>query len=186
MRRADRQMDKTFAREVIDKAIYGNLAINNKEFPQIIPLSIVRDKDKLYFHSAKSGEKVSLFENEKKVVISFVNEVKVPNLYNDLELDEMLKNKENIKLLITSVFTTEFESAIVKGEINLVEDEEEKIHAMKLICMKYAKDKMKYIDTAIEAGLGRTNIYRVDIFYLSAKRKKYDENKEEMKWQRMK
>lgn len=179
-------MDKDFANYVIDKAKYGNLAVLDEDnTPYIIPLSIVRKDDKLYFHSAKEGRKVDLFSKHDMVTISFVGDVEVPNLYDDIELDEIVKNKENMRILISSVFTTEFESAIVKGQIELVEDEIEKKNAMELICKKYTNNKMKYFDNAIEAGLKRTSVYRVNILDISSKRKKYDNNKEEMKWQRM-
>lgn len=57
----------------------------------------------------------------------------------------------------------------------MVDEEDEKITAMRLICEKYTPDKMNYFDTAIDAGLGRTNVYRVEIESISAKRKKYDD-----------
>ena len=86
--------------------------------------------------------------------------------------------------LISSVFTTEFESAIVTGMVELVEDEQEKIGAMRLICEKYTPSKMKYFDTAIAAGLKRTNVYRVGMESVTAKRKKYDSKGVEMKYGR--
>ena len=61
------------------------------------------------------------------------------------------------------------------GVVVMVDEEDEKITAMRLICEKYTPDKMNYFDTAIDAGLGRTNVYRVEIESISAKRKKYDD-----------
>lgn len=57
-----------------------------------------------------------------------------------------------------------------------------KDRAMKLICKKYAPTKMKYFDTAINAGLNRTNVYAVQIEAITSKRKKYDDKGVEMKW----
>ena len=87
--------------------------------------------------------------------------------------------------LISNVFTTEFESTIVTGVAKLVDDEDEKIGAMRLICEKYTPDKMQYFETAIVAGLNRTNVYRVKMETISAKRKKYDSEGVEMKYGRM-
>lgn len=56
---------------------------------------------------------------------------------------------------------------------------------MKLICEKYTPTKMDYFDLAIKAGLKRTNVYKIEIEEVKAKRKKYDINGEEMKWGRM-
>ncbi len=56
---------------------------------------------------------------------------------------------------------------------------------MRLICEKYTPNKMEYFDTAITAGLNRTNVYKVEMESISAKRKKYDSDGVEMKYGRM-
>ena len=56
MRRKDREMDKDFGLEVIDKSKYGVISlVDNNNMPYSVPLSIVRDGDMLYFHSATVG-----------------------------------------------------------------------------------------------------------------------------------
>ncbi|HHV27095.1 pyridoxamine 5'-phosphate oxidase family protein [Anaerosalibacter bizertensis] len=186
MRRKDREMTKAFGLEVIDKSKYGVISmIDEDNEPYGIPLSIVRDENNLYFHSAMGGKKVEIFEENPKVSIAFVGETKIPENYTEEELDEIVKDESKAVLLISKVFTTEYESAVVTGKVKLVEDEEEKIKAMRLICEKYTKTKMDYFDMAIKAGLKRTNVYRIDIEEINAKRKKYDLNGEEMKWGRM-
>lgn len=186
MRRKDREMSAEFGLEVIDRARYGIVSMVNKNNePYGIPLSIVRDGSTLYFHSAKEGEKVKILETNPKVSIAFVGNTKIPENYTEEELSEIARDKSKAKLLISNVFTTEFESAIVRGKVKLVENEEEKIKAMRLICEKYTPSKMEYFPLAIEAGLGRANVYKVEIQEITAKRKKYDEKGEEMKWGRM-
>jgi len=186
MRRKDREMSEEFGLEVIDKARYGVLSmVTDENEPYGVPLSIVRDRNNLYFHSAKDGKKAKTLENNPNVSIVFVGEVKVPENYTEEQLTEIAKDESKAALLISKVFTTEYESAIVKGRVNLVEDREEKNKAMRLICGKYTPTKMDYFDMAIGAGLNRTNIYRVDIEEIKAKRKKYDVHGEEMKWSRM-
>ncbi|WP_042679218.1 pyridoxamine 5'-phosphate oxidase family protein [Anaerosalibacter massiliensis] len=186
MRRKDREMTREFGMEVIDKSRYGIISmIGEDNEPYGIPLSIVRDGNNLYFHSAMGGRKVKIFEKEPKVSVAFVGETKIPENYTKEELDEIIKDESKAVLLISKVFTTEYESAVVIGKVKLVEDEEEKIKAMKLICEKYTPTKMDYFDMAIKAGLKRTNVYRIEIEEIKAKRKRYDINGEEMKWGRM-
>ncbi|MBU5437156.1 pyridoxamine 5'-phosphate oxidase family protein [Tissierella sp. MSJ-40] len=186
MRRKDREMSREFGLKVIDKSRYGVLSmIGEDNEPYGIPLSIVRDGNNLYFHSAMDGKKVKIFEKSPKVSIAFVGETKIPENYTKEELDEIVKDESKAVLLISKVFTTEYESAVVKGKVKLVEDEDEKIKAMKLICEKYTLTKMDYFNMAIKAGLKRTNVYRVEIEEIKAKRKKYDIHGEEMKWGRM-
>ena len=185
MRRKDREMDSQFGRQIIDAAKYGVLSMIDGERPYGLPLSIVRSEDVLYFHSAKAGRKVNVLGNNNNVSVVFVGNNKIPENYTPSQLEEM--NNDPIKAIqfISSVFTTEYESAIVTGTARLVMNEAEKIKAMRLICEKYTPDKMKYFDTAIRAGLRRTNVYKVEIDNIVAKRKKYDDEGVEMKWGRM-
>lgn len=187
MRRKDREMDEAFAKQVIDKAKFGVLSVcdNRSNTPYSLPLSLVRNEGTLYFHSAKEGTKVELISRIEKARIVFVGEVQVPDLYSNTELDEMVKDKEKTIQLISRVFTTEFESAIVEGKVSEVIDWDEKVLALKLICEKYTPDKMAYFDYAVEAGEKYTKVYRIEIESLTAKRKKYDQNGDEMKWGRL-
>lgn len=185
MRRKDRAMSEEFARGIIDRSRYGVLSMVDGDEAYGLPLSIVRDRDKLYFHSAKEGRKVEVLKENSKVSLAFVGEVEVPENFSKDELDEIAADSSKAVLLISSVFTTQFESALVSGRVSLVEDREEKVKAMRIICEKYTPSKMDYFDIAIEAGLGRTNVYRVEIEDMTGKRKKYDPSGKEMKWERM-
>lgn len=186
MRRKDREMSKEFGLQIIDSSSYGVLSMvdgNNK--PYSIPLSIVRDGDLLYFHSAKQGSKVELLKNDTDVQAVFVGKTKIPENFSEDDLEEMAKDETKGVQFISKVFTTEFESAIASGKVRLVEEDEEKTKALKLVCEKYTPSKMDYFSLAIKAGLDKTNVYRIKIENLTGKRKKYDINHEEMKWERM-
>lgn len=186
MRRKDREMSSEFGIEVIDGAKYGVVSmIDEDNEPYGIPLSIVREGNTLYFHSAIDGKKVRIFEKNSRVSVAFVGETKIPEIYTNEELDEIAKDEAKAILLVSNVFSTEYESAIAKGRIRLVEDEEEKIRAMRLICEKYTPTKMDYFHMAVKSGLEKTNMYGIEIEEVTAKRKKYDINGEEMKWGRM-
>lgn len=185
MRRKDREMNRDFAVGIIDKSDYGLVSMIDQDAPYGIPLSIVRDGNTLYFHSSKEGRKVKVLEKNPEVSIAFVGNRKIPENYTNAELDEIVKDESKVSLLISSVFTTEFESAVVRGHVKLVEDKDEKIRAMKFICQKYTPSKMDYFDMAIRAGLSRTNVYSLEIENITSKRKKYDLQGKEMKWARM-
>lgn len=185
MRRKDREMDKKFGFGIIDKSRYGIISMIDEGEPYGVPLSIIRDGNNLYFHSATDGRKVEILEKNAKVSVAFVGEVEVPENFTKEELDEIANDKSKAVMFISSVFTTQFESAIVKGKAKKIKDEEEKIKAMRLICEKYTPTKMEYFDMAIKAGLNRTNVYKIEIEDMTAKRKKYDFEGKEMKWARM-
>ena len=186
MRRKDREMNKEFGLKLIDKSDFGVVSmIDDENKPYSLPLSIVRDEDLLYFHSAKEGRKVSLLKDNTNVSIVFTGKRKIPENFSKDELEEMSKDISKGVQFISKVFTTEFESAIVDGRVKKVEDRDEKVKALKLICEKYTPDKMDYFPIAIKAGLDKVNIYRIKIEEITSKRKKYDVNHEEMKWERM-
>lgn len=186
MRRKDREMPVEFGLEVIDRASYGVLSlVNENGEPYGVPLSIVRDGNTLYFHSAQDGSKVKALAGNNLVSVAFVGEVSVPELYSNRELNEIVKDENEAGLLLSRVFTTEFESAIVKGRVELVEDKDEKVKAMKLVCQKHTPTKMAYFPLAVEAELPKANVYRIVIEEIKAKRKRYDSTGEEMKWARM-
>lgn len=186
MRRKDRQMPPQFAHQLIDKAQYGVVSmIDQENSPYGVPLSIVRSGNVLYFHSAKQGRKVEVLAHNAQVSLVFVGDKRIPENYSYEELEEMNNDPKKAIKFISSVFTTEFESAIVTGVVTKVDDEQEQIAAMRLICEKYTPSKMRYFDTAIAAGLKRTNVYKVEIETISAKRKRYDSEGVEMKYGRV-
>lgn len=182
MRRKDREMDRDFAYYVIDKSNFASLAVYDGSRIENIPLSIVREGDKLYFHSAQAGNKVEIFKSRPQVTISFVTDLKIPNNYSPEELEAFKEDRSRARELISNVFTTEFASALVYGRLELVESRQEQIQAMRLICEKYTGDKMDLFDLAIEAGLSRVNVYRVLISEISSKRKKYNREGIELKY----
>ena len=181
MRRNDREMDRAFGEAVIDKARYGIVSINDQGLPYSVPLSLVRDGGAFYFHSAREGHKVDLLSDGARVRIVFVGDVQVPDLYTEEELGEMVRDPEKTSRLIRSVFTTEYESAIVEGRVSEVTAPEEKRLALELICRKYTPEKMTYFGPAADIGVPYTKIFRIDIESITAKRKQYDENGVERK-----
>ena len=118
--------------------------------PYCVPLSIVREEEKLYFHCALEGFKTDCLRNSNDVCVSCVGKTKN----------------------IPEEFTTEFESAIIRGKAFEVTDKEEKIHALKLICLRYAESNMADFDSAIERSLSRTGIWKIEIADITGKRKK--------------
>lgn len=186
MRRKDREMSEEFGLDLIDRAEFGVLSITNPEgLPHTLPLSIARSDRQLFFHSATGGEKVGFFKDGKEVCVVFVSDVRVPDLYSNQELEQVLDEGKNLSMLGSKVFTTEFASAIVRGKIYRVMEDEAKITALRLISRRFVPDKMAYFEAAMDNALKITAIYRVEIETITAKRKKFDANREEMKFGRM-
>ena len=164
MRRKDREMNKDFALMVVDKCEYAVLSMVTKDnMPYCIPITIVRDGDYIYFHSSKDGYKIETLNNNDNLCLSCVGDTKIS------------KDK----------FTTEFESAIVRGKAKEITDENLKIYALKILSQRHTPTNMHNFDDAIKKSLFRTGVWSIKITDITGKRKKYDKNGIEMKFGRM-
>lgn len=149
IRRKDRQMDEKFALKVVDDCPFATISMYDDE-PYCVVISPVRKDNSIYFHCAKSGRKIDILKKNPRVCISFVSEAKA---------------------IYVSSFTTLFKSAIFYGNAVFVEDRDEKIDALRLLCEKYLPDKMENFDKSIQRSLERTQIIRIDMESFSAKAK---------------
>ena len=142
MRRKDREMNENFALSVADKCEWAVLSMITPDGkPYGLALNIVRDGNKIYFHSAKMGKKVDCLK---------------ANPYGSFFCTGDTK-------LVPEEFTTLFESAVICGKLTEVTEDEEKIHALKLICEKYALSNMANFDDAIKRSLKVTGVWKMDI-----------------------
>ncbi|MDR2633416.1 MAG: pyridoxamine 5'-phosphate oxidase family protein [Treponema sp.] len=148
MRRKDREMPRDFAEAVIDRCKYAVLAtVNADGSPYGIPLSIVREGQWVYFHSAREGRKIDNMSAQNRVCLCCVGETRIPE----------------------GRFTMEYTSAVVFGTAEAVSREDEKIHALRLLCLRYTPAAMEGFDTAIARQLSRTGVWKVHIDEISGK-----------------
>lgn len=151
MRRKDRERDEEFAIGVIDSAPYGVAAFTDENGdPYAIPLSLVRIGKELYFHSAKAGTKNEIFKTEPRACVTFADNV-IP---------------------ATDAFTTGYDSAIVKGRLCEVTDDEEKVMALKKLSEHFCPGHMAKFGEAIEMSLGRTAVFKISMEEITGKQKK--------------
>lgn len=159
MRRKDREMPADFAHMVLDNSLWVTLAMLDPEGrPYAVPISIVREGNSIYFHAAKAGRKTRCLKNRPQVCLVAVSEARPAARH----------------------FTMEFSSAIVHGTAQEVLTTEEKIHALRLLCLRYAGENMANFEEAVERSLSRTAIWKISVSELSGKRKKYDADGTEM------
>lgn len=152
MRRKDRERDRQFALDVIDRCEYGTVAFVTDGMPYCIPLSLVRVGDELYFHCALEGTKLDLLRNDPKVCISFVGS----------------------NVAAADSFTTYFQSAVVEGTAYEVTEQEKKIMALRALCQKLTAANMDDFDNAIARSMGRTGVWGIHIDRITGKEKRRD------------
>ena len=170
MRKASREMDAAFAFEVFDKAPYITVSFTRPDgCPYGVPLSLVRkDETTFYFHGALEGEKMDCIASNSKVALSAVT-----------RCSPTVGPKDGS-------FTLQYKSAMATGVAEVVTNRAEKIEALRLICLRFLPHHMDAFDAAIERSLERTAIVKITLTELpTGKRKQYDKQGEEMKWQRM-
>jgi len=170
MRRADREMSAEWALDVFDKAPFITVGMSDQDGrPYGVPLSVVRtDENTFYFHCAKEGRKLDILKSNPLVCLSAVTGCKPTVGPKD------------------GSFTMEFKSAIAFGSAVVVEDEDEKIMALKAICERFLPKHMDAFSESVKRSLSNTCVVRIDLNEPPVgKRKQYDSNGDEMKWQRM-
>lgn len=165
MRRKDREMDRDFALQVLDKCEYAVLAtVNPDGTPYCVPITIVRDGDGIYFHSALAGQKVENLRQNPNFCLTAVGETHIP----------------------ADKFTTEYEAAVVQGIATEITDATTKKEALRLLCQRHVASHMVAFEEEVTRSLERTAVWRIPLSNVTGKRKKYDKTGKEMKFRRMK
>lgn len=170
MRKKSREMDAAFALQVFDEAPYATLSMTRADgTPYAVPVSHARtDERTFYFHCALAGEKLDCIRRQPHVCLSAVS-----------RCEPTVGPKDGS-------FTLQYASAIAFGDACVVEDETEKVAALKAISMRYLPQHMQAFETAIARSLQRTAVVRITLVEPSTgKRKQYDAQGEEMKYGRM-
>lgn len=160
------------AYQIIDNTEYGIISMACDNHAYGIPMTIIRIGDSLYFHTGQKGKKIDFLKENSRVSISFVGKVQTPNPFNEEQIKELVKDPSNHGKFVNSVFTREFESVIVKGEVSLVEDEDIKVQVLSKISDKFTPDLTKYINIAIDRSISITKVFKVDIEDLNLRVKK--------------
>ncbi|MGC3977866.1 MAG: pyridoxamine 5'-phosphate oxidase family protein [Paludibacteraceae bacterium] len=150
VRRQDRLLVEEKITEILKEGEYGYLSVSTGNQPYGIPISFAwNGADSIYFHSAPDGRKIAIINDNHLASFCIVAHTKV----------------------IPEKFTTEYESIILRGEINIVTDKEECLKALEMIVDKYAanykQEGMKYAEKALQ----RTSILRFDCSDISGKAK---------------
>lgn len=148
MRRKRQEMHSERCAEILRNATSGTLALlGDGGYPYALPISYVYHDDKLYFHSATEGHKIDAIRQCDKASFCVIAQDDVkPELY-----------------------TTFFRSVIAFGKIHIIEDETERMDAIRLLGRRYNKNDEAGLQAEIVKGFSRMSIIRLDIEHLSGK-----------------
>lgn len=161
MRRTDREMGQEFALMILDQCEWATLAtVDADGAPYCIPVTIVREGARIFFHCAQAGQKVENLRARPAVCLTAVGHTHI----------------------VQKEFSTEYECAVVRGVAEEITDPAAKIAALRLLCQRHTPAGMDGFDAAIAASLPRTGVWAVSMDAVSAKRKKYDSAGKELKF----
>lgn len=170
MRKISRAMDSQWALKVLHNAPYITVSMTDIEGKAYgLPLSLAsEDNIHWYFHGALEGKKLDAIRMHPDVCLSAVTRCMPTVGPKDAS------------------FTLQFKSAIAFGKAEIVDDETEKINALRIICNRFLPHHMDAFDTSIARSLCHTAVVRITLIEPpTGKRKEYDKNGEEMKYGRM-
>lgn len=170
MRRKDRALSRAAANRIIDDALYGSIGLlDGAGLPYTVPLSLAREGDTLYFHSAKSGKKTALLADGTAVSVLFVGQASIPDRLSTSELEALAADPGRHHVFGEQVFTCAYESVMVTGVVRCLEDEAARIHGLEVICQKFTPEHMAYLPHALRVDLKYTAVYAIDMQEITAK-----------------
>lgn len=151
VRRQDRLLEESSARELLERGEYGILSMVDAEGGGYgVPISYAWDGEgSVYFHCAREGHKLRSMERDPRVTLTVVGRTQ----------------------LCPQQLTTGYESIILRGVIGRCSGEAERMHALELLCRKYAPEHQLW-RRAAEASAERTEVLRMEIASISGKQKK--------------
>ena len=132
---------------ILEKMTNGTLALHGEDgYPYAVPVNYVYADGKIYFHSATKGHKVDAIMCNDKVSFCVV------------ERDE-IKPAE---------FTTYFRSMIAFGKARILEDEDEKQLALRLLADKYSHGEPG-VEDEIAKGFNHLLMVEITVEHLTGK-----------------
>lgn len=149
VRRQDRLLSEERARELLREGEYGFLAMASVEGGYGVPMNYVVAGNTIYMHCAPEGRKLRAIEHDARVTFCVVGRVEI----------------------VPQEFTTQFESVIASGVARVVEADEGRRMALRLLVEKYASAHMTEGLKAIERSIARTTIIAIDVHSFSGKTK---------------
>ena len=149
MRRNVQQLSQEESEAVLLRGTAGVLALaGDKAFPYAVPISYVYDGEHIYFHSATEGHKIDAIERNPNASFAVIDR------------DEVIPEK----------YTTAFRSVIVFGSISIIEDDAEKLAAIRKLALKYAPDNTEQQHAAeIDGAWSRFCMLEMSIAHMTGK-----------------
>ncbi|MDO9511829.1 MAG: pyridoxamine 5'-phosphate oxidase family protein [Bacteroidales bacterium] len=124
--------------DIINKCDAGYMAMVDPDGkPYVVPMNFGFEDKVIYLHSAANGHKIDILRNNPEVCIAFST---------DHEL-------QYINEPVACSWSMKYRSVLVYGKVEFIDDYDERIRAMNVIMLKYAKRVFSYNAPAIKEVL---------------------------------
>ena len=149
MRRKKQLLTEDISREILQRNTSGVLSLMGDEgYPYGVPLSYVLAGDKIFFHCAKTGHKIDAIRSCEKASFCVIDQDKI----------------------VSEEYTTYFRSVIAFGRVHILESEEEKRNALRILAEKYSGDQgEKGIEREMDQHFANVCMLQFDIEHLTGK-----------------
>lgn len=147
MRRKDKALPEEQIIEVLNAGEEGVLAtVGEDGYPYAVPLNYVFHEGGIYFHCALSGHKIENMEFNPKVSFSVVTGSQI----------------------LAEEFSTRFKSVVVFGRADEALGDE-KIHGLRALITRLAKDHVPAGEKYIKQALDKTRVFKINVEHMSGK-----------------
>jgi len=149
MRRKGQQMSAEAGSAVLERGTSGVLALAGDDgYPYAVPLSYVYHNGKLYFHSAATGHKLDAIARCDKASFCVIDK------------DE----------IVPEAYTTYFRSVIAFGRVRVIEDEAQKLGAIRALADRYNREATyERREAEISGALKRLCMIEMTIEHMTGK-----------------
>ena len=152
MRRKDKEItDINEIEAIIKRATHCHIGLTDDDEPYVVPVNFGYERNALYFHGALEGRKVELIQKNNKVCFEMDTDV------------ELVKSESGCD------WGMKYRSVIGMGRAHILENDEEKLHSLRLIQRHYAEG-----DTSIpKSKLDSVMVVKIEITSITGKKSKY-------------
>lgn len=148
LRRDDRRLDDTAAMALLKRGEYGILStVDHHRRPYGIPVNYVVMEERIFFHCATEGQKLVNITTNQDVSFCVVGRTE----------------------LIPEKFSTRYESVVVSGAADIVDDQVLKKNALRALVAKYAPDHTSAGEHYIDKLMDKTAVVGITISHLAGK-----------------
>ena len=148
IRRAKLALPENVCQDILNAGSYGTFAfLGDDDYPYAVPVNYIFYANCIYVHCALEGHKMDAIARHDKASFSVVEAHEV----------------------IPEDLSTDYRSVLVFGRVQVVEDNEEKLNALHLICQKYVPHMDKSVEDYITRKAPSTAVIRMSVEHMSGK-----------------